>query len=220
MPRELRKRSSRPNYAALFEDEADEEHETGAPVQDDDVASGSDFAPEKDAPAAADNDGPALSAVDEDELMEDASEPEEAPAQKKASSSKTQQKKLKHSVTLVPSISLSRQGTLPSAHHRHRAVSLYERQGQVERLAKKPRLFDADEIILTNAWGKDGVILNRVAKSWGFNAGSGPLWELLEDRGWYKESAGSSQDPNERQRRPRVYHDLDAYSQWEVLSPP
>ena len=52
MPRELRKRTSRPNYAALAEGEEDPEAGPSTipqPEEEEEDASGSDFAPENDA---------------------------------------------------------------------------------------------------------------------------------------------------------------------------
>lgn len=211
---------SRPNYAALLQDDEDEVDTASAALPDHGAESGSDFAPEKHATADAENnDESSLSAADEDELMEeDPSEPEDVIVTTKASTSRGNQKRPKNSVTSIPSISLTRQSTLPSVHHRHRAMPLYYKTGQVERLAKRPRLFKPDELALTNACGANRVVFSRVGKSWSLNAGPGPLWELAEDRGWYKECAENAEDNDERQRRPRVHTDVRIHPRWEIFS--
>jgi len=53
-------------------------------------------------------------------------------------------------------------------------------------------------------------------KSWAYNVGPGPLWELIEDRGWFKEAAPTGE--TEAHRRPRVYRDVRVREGWEVLS--
>ena len=61
--------------------------------------------------------------------------------------------------------------------------------------------------MLTNACGSSTLVSDRVNKSWGYNVGRGPLWELLEDRGWYKEAFDSPR-VTELDMRPRVYQTI------------
>jgi hypothetical protein len=41
---------------------------------------------------------------------------------------------------------------------------------------------------MTNNFTQNSQVTDRVNKSCGFNVGWGPLWEMVEDRGWYKEA--------------------------------
>ena len=107
----------------------------------------------------------------------------------------------------------------PSVHHRHRAVPLYSREGRTERLTMRPSLFEPPSLILTTSFTERPKVSERVNKAWGFNVGHGPLWDLAEDRGWYKEAitAGNNAD-TEAKRRPRVYPDIRIQEGWEVMS--
>lgn len=106
----------------------------------------------------------------------------------------------------------------PSVHHRHRAVPLYRRDGRVERLKQPPELFKAPNITLTNGVNHDKV-MERVNKAWGYNAGPGPLWELAEDRGWFKEAKilGNGGD-SEAERRPIVHRGVEVKNGWSILT--
>ncbi len=126
----------------------------------------------------------------------------------------------RRSVALLPgglAHSSSRQmNALPSLHHRHRSMGICGKQGKIERLRKAPVPFEEGATVQTNAWACNSTISDRVNKSWGYNVGPGPLWELLEDRTWFKEAAGSSRT-TERELRPRV-HERIATGQLQVLS--
>jgi len=115
----------------------------------------------------------------------------------------------------------------PSVNHRHRAVQIYTRKGRVERLQKRPRLFKgpaADEIAYTNPFSSSEKMRTRVGKAWGFNAGPGPIWEIVEDNAWYKEGWGVEEDgidkdaDREGSRRPVVYPNLGVLDGWRVIS--
>lgn len=103
----------------------------------------------------------------------------------------------------------------PSLHHRHRAVPIFIRTGSVERLTARPSLFEEPKTVLTNCFTSSIKISDRVSKAWGHNIGAGPLWELVEDRGWFKESGDDLSW--ERNRRPLVYEDLAICSSWKTL---
>ena len=106
----------------------------------------------------------------------------------------------------------------PSAHHRHRAIPVLFREEMVERLDEPPLLFKEPRIVPTNSMTADHSLTNRVSKSWGFNVGAGPVWQIMEDRSCYKESIGSSTgSEKESSRRPRVYQDVAVRPGWEVL---
>jgi transcription factor C subunit 6 len=107
----------------------------------------------------------------------------------------------------------------PSAHHRHRAIPVFFREEMVERLDEPPLLFKEPRIVPTNSMTADHSLTNRVSKSWGFNVGAGPVWQIMEDRSCYKESIGSSTgSEKESSRRPRVYQNVSVRPGWEVLS--
>ena len=107
----------------------------------------------------------------------------------------------------------------PSAHHRHRAIPACFRKEMVERLEEPPSLFKKPHIVPTNSMTSDHSLVDRVSKSWGFNVGAGPVWQIMEDRSCYKESIGSG-DGSEKEsfRRPRVYQNVSVRPGWEVLS--
>ncbi len=43
--------------------------------------------------------------------------------------------------------------------------------------------------------------------------GSGPVWQLIEDRSWFKEYS----EHEELETRPCVYDDLQTNTEWEAL---
>jgi transcription factor C subunit 6 len=107
----------------------------------------------------------------------------------------------------------------PSVHHRHRAVPLFSRIGRVERLVAPPTLFGISKVIPTNSFTQNPKVTDRLNKAWGYNVGSGPLWELVEDRGWYKEAVETvNAEESEANRRPRVYNGLRVRNGWQILN--
>jgi len=53
----------------------------------------------------------------------------------------------------------------------------------------------------------------------GFNVGYGPLWDLAEDRGWYKEAiTRRSNTDTEAKDRPQVYPDIGIQTGGEVMN--
>ncbi|KAH6903104.1 hypothetical protein BKA70DRAFT_1228242 [Coprinopsis sp. MPI-PUGE-AT-0042] len=63
-----------------------------------------------------------------------------------------------------------------------------------------------------------GQISDRVSRAWGYNVGPGPLWQLAEDRRWFKESPLSGDGfEEEAKRRPRVYLGLPVMAGWGIL---
>ncbi|KAH9950220.1 hypothetical protein B0H21DRAFT_561975 [Amylocystis lapponica] len=235
MARQLRSRASRPNYAALF-DYDDEGPEAGPssqqlPVDDDDDGSGSDFAPDNAAEDQVDEDVEDMDAVaEEDEDQQDGSHdlaiserddsvldfPNAAGRRPRTSANG----KRKNTVSLAPGLShsASRQMyALPSVHHRHRAGPIYRKAGTTERLAKLPAHFEPETVVSTSSWSVDTSMTDRINKAHGYNVGPGPLWELLEDRGWYKEANQGDGGEKERNRRPRVHRAVPVGS-YEILS--
>ncbi|KAJ7695972.1 hypothetical protein B0H17DRAFT_1198295 [Mycena rosella] len=107
----------------------------------------------------------------------------------------------------------------PSVHHRHRAVPLYSHQGRVERLAAKPVLFGPSVTASTKNFTHSLAVTNRVNKGWGFNVGAGPLWDMAEDRGWYKEAVPTDGAvASEAFRRPVTHHGLRVKPGWQLFS--
>jgi transcription factor C subunit 6 len=115
----------------------------------------------------------------------------------------------------------------PSVNHRHRATPLFCPPGRVERLTAPPPVygFGTPSTTPTNNFTATQAVTDRVSKAFNYNVGSGPVWELLEDRAWFKESApsGSSRDTSaeecdtETKRRPRVHQDVRVRPGWRIL---
>jgi transcription factor C subunit 6 len=106
----------------------------------------------------------------------------------------------------------------PSVHHRHRAVPIFFRTGRVERLLSPPKLFKSPELTSTNNFTYNTLVQERLNKAWGYSISSGPLWELVEDRGWYKEAIEDGVEvEKEANRRPRVYMDVQVKKGWVTL---
>ncbi|THH29848.1 hypothetical protein EUX98_g4355 [Antrodiella citrinella] len=230
MPRELRKRTSRPNYSILadLEDELDAGPSTSAlQVRAEKDASGSesDFAPnDEDIDAQAEEEEE--EGDDEEEILYDLEDADASVGRSSADedpeptiSKNTIRKAAKKSSGKQDSTSKTNANALPSVHHRHRAVPIFRWNGKVERLKERPQLFKEPVIVPTNSWSYNDQAANRIGKSHGLNAGSGPLWELMEDRGWYKESFEWAEDENEAYRRPSVHEDVKVPEDWQILSP-
>lgn len=103
----------------------------------------------------------------------------------------------------------------PSVAHRHRAIPLIDPSGWGERMmsAPKPYGFGNVPTTLTDAFHRDRALRTRSARMWGYNVGAGPLWELTEDRAWFKEG---KMDAKEGERRPLVYGDISLPSEWAI----
>ncbi|KAI6161423.1 hypothetical protein EDD17DRAFT_1587403 [Pisolithus thermaeus] len=257
MPRELRSRKPRTNYAALAGCQVDEGKDHGGPSSSKaqpqiSEENDSEYAPE-DVPTQKGNGDDGESSLtdlmDIDEEEEVVAKPrktrktrdshaELGPPTSRTSSpgpskGKSKQKAHRQSLktrgvvtptsTPAPSLPTSRPGKMyalpnPSAHHRHRAIPIYHREDQVERLDGPPVLFTEPKITFTNSMTVDQPLTERISKAWGYNVGPGPVWELLEDRSCFKESVRLNSDPREEaSRRPRVYRGLSVRPGWMVL---
>jgi transcription factor C subunit 6 len=107
----------------------------------------------------------------------------------------------------------------PSVHHRHRAVALFTHAKRVERLDDPPSLFGPAKTTFTNNFTYNTTVTDRVNKAWGYNVGSGPLWELLEDRSRYKEAVSEEGDvEQEIYRRPLVHENVTVRAGWSILN--
>ncbi|KZT09673.1 uncharacterized protein LAESUDRAFT_810652 [Laetiporus sulphureus 93-53] len=235
MARQLRSRASRPNYAALFQHDDSENNDNGpsnAPATVfEDVDGGSDFALDEvaDAQTAKDDDDLIADSEGEGKAASERGRPSEnelegsigvlsAPAKRRKSSGNAS----KTATSQIPGLaySSSRQTyTLPNVHHRHRPVPVFDRSAPVERLLKRPEPFTAPSLAATNSWSTGSQAVDRIGKSWGLNVGPGPLWDVMEDRSFFKESlqAGGEESEAEKCRRPRVYHKV-VMQDWDVLS--
>lgn len=107
-----------------------------------------------------------------------------------------------------------------SVHHRHKAIPIFHRHGRVERLVRPPILFGENETVPTNSYTSSRVTTGKLNRAWGYNVGSGPLWDLCEDRGWFKEEREANEDGGEwwdGNRRPRVCEELHMPEGWAIL---
>ncbi|KAI0080527.1 hypothetical protein K474DRAFT_202496 [Panus rudis PR-1116 ss-1] len=222
MVRQLRRRTSRPNYAVLHNFGTEEDADGAGPSththpDEDPIESGSDFAPEKE------GDDPAVEADDDEIPLEDIHDAENGPdelEQVESISKVSSKPKPKQTKRMSKKAKSEAEGnaplSTPNMHHRHRPLPLYFRSEKVERLTEPPRLFYPPAITLTNAWGTSMDINSRLGRAWGCNVGPGPLWELIEDRAWYKESFGNEQG-DEASRRPKVHQNI-SLSQFEIIT--
>lgn len=241
MGRQLRPRK-KTNYATLTRYGSEDENDQNvsgpsspvvATIEND---SESDFSPKKDVCAHENNeeteedeaDVQELDDMVEDELEEDTPKsksksvkPAKLSAKAKGKAKAKAKPKTESIAPVGPPTAKRQTYTLPtpSVHHRHRAVPLHSRVGRVERLLSCPSIFGSPSTTLTNGLTENTKISDRVNKSWGYNIGPGPLWDLAEDRAWFKEAitTGSNVDI-EANRRPRVYPEIKLIGGLEILS--
>lgn len=235
MSRALRPRKARPSYAAMFtfEDENGAGPSNTAQPFDDEQDSGSEFAAEEGVEGAENGDD--LDEADEEEVedyMSGLQPTKERPIRPLPTKSAAKAKAKKPppdpqrmgSVQVAPSLPRGYSNKIyalpsPSMHHRHRAVPLFSYSGRVERLKNPPKLFAQPQITVTNNFTFSRKVQDRVGKAWGYNVGSGPLWELLEDRGWYKEGTnGEDNVERDATRRPIVHANVRVMAGWQILN--
>lgn len=228
MSRQLRPRKSRPSYAALAGSDGDNDNAIAGPSNqtfDESGDSGSDFALEKGKDDGIGDDEDAMvEDIAGDDFVPEASVSSK-PSKRAVNKGKRKAKKATTSTILTPAASLPRTSRrqmhmlpTPSVHHRHRATPLFSRAGFVERLISPPSLFGPAKVTLTNAFTHSPQVTDRVNKAWGYNVGPGPLWQLVEDRRWFKEAITTGKDVDcEHNRRPRVYSDIPAKNGWKVI---
>ncbi|KAF8495375.1 hypothetical protein JB92DRAFT_2993071 [Gautieria morchelliformis] len=228
MPVQLRARSTRPSYRAVLELPDDE---GGPPLPEYDDSSESDFelAQPKDGQGRADDEDAVHDTEDDNpSIRDDESDVDPAPKSKgkgkgkrraAATARTTAMPSLHRSAptTLAPGLSRpnARQNyalPLPNINHRHRGIPVYLPVLQTRRLVDKPSMFSNSETVLTRSIA-DPVIRDRVNKANSHNVGRGPVWELMEDLSWFKES------PSGDHTKPVVYDTLRVDNGWELLSP-
>lgn len=239
MPRTLRPRTSQPNYAKLlsFDDDDGDDAEPSRKVVEEDVDSGSEFATdaarESSPDAALDANGANDVDDEEDDVPAQAVKTPKRLSPKKPTTLTSKQKGgATRNVTAIwqtksagatpallrPAVRQNYVLPTPGAHHRHRLVPIYSRTEQVERLLAPPKPFEPNHVIPTNSFSVSKTITDRVSKSWGYCVGSGPIWELLEDRAWYKETVRNTDTPErESLRRPVVYGTLRSSRNVQLL---
>jgi hypothetical protein len=105
---------------------------------------------------------------------------------------------------------------------------------RVERLQRAPRLFAPNETTPTNAYASTAapLLTRRIGRAWGASVGAGPVWELVEDLGWFREGGAEAQARamrgqmlgqgqvvvcDESVRRPRVHADVVLPQGWTVF---
>ena len=223
MPRELRQRRNRPNYAILSGYRSDDI------IEDDGDITSDDFVPPVEAEQEADDDVP-------DEMEDDDAEIAQVAAGLPTAAAAASKKLLKVKKTKAnaldsvnaPSlgVSLSRPSKprnpyalpIPPQDHRYRASPLYCTSTRVERLSSSPSPCAPAEITFTNNWTSDPVITDRYNKASIYNVGIGPTWEMIEDRSWWKESLiGRADEGTEACRRPKVYEGVTVNPDLVVL---
>ncbi|KAG5644404.1 hypothetical protein DXG03_008571 [Asterophora parasitica] len=198
MSRTLRPRKSKPSYTALAGIELDDEN--GQPIAGpskravvlDEDESGSDFAPE--------NEPDAQEAEVEDEEDEDGKpdvEEDDGP-------------------NLEQSRSISRRSTSVLGVKPRAAVKGESLAASGIKTPVNQKLRGVEAQLGARVETPD--VTDRVNKSWGYNVGAGPLWEMVEDRGWYKEAVEDVPDMDrDANRRPKVYKNIRVKEGWEVL---
>ena len=213
MPRELRQRTKKPDYTTLSGNNSDE-------IADgDDGASSDDFVPTAPVERDSDGDDGLANVMDEDGDgdVQISSGPPVASSSKQKVTKKSKKSMDNSGEGPSPSDPLSRLGktrgqnalSVPPQDHRYRAAPLYRTTTRVERLTGLPSPCRPAETVFTNNWTSDPVITARYNKASIYNVGAGPLWEMIEDRSWWKESlTGIPDEGSEAFRRPRVYQDV------------
>lgn len=99
--------------------------------------------------------------------------------------------------------------TLLSKEHRHRPTCLWYPETEVYRLVEQPQPCHSPALLPTVS-SRHPQVAHRVNRAWMYSISSGPRWELIEDRAFYKEEY-THYDPatrTGRQLRPPVYQDV------------
>src|ERR1700761_1101851 len=220
MPRELRPRKTRQRYTELSLAEGEDEQEPGPSqlrpmvpedrvdnVDDGDI--GSDFAPPGPEEIALSEEGDndtqdarraSGSGSSEGDLGTQRSGKKKKRVAAGPSKTKSKAKGKSKVPTLVPAAAARQNHTLPNpnVHHRHRPVPLFRPPKlRVERLLRAPRLFAPNELVPTHAYASSLALTRRVGKAWGASVGAGAVWPIVEDFGWFRESADTGEEGEE-----------------------
>ena len=222
MTRGLRPRKPRPSYASLIE--SDDE-----PIPDNDGDSASDnFQPgdnqEENEDMEIDAPDEEISEVEVIQPTEEESRPNETKKVKKASANKSSPITTKRARVSTraskPTVRTSNTGTAQSMDSRQRADPIYYRSARVERLTQPPSPFKPSVTTSTNNWNSSKLCADRYSKACGYIIGGGPVWQLMEDRSWWKESLPVEEGKMETDatRRPRVYESVKVGSDVRIIS--
>ncbi|KAF9532755.1 hypothetical protein CPB83DRAFT_806345 [Crepidotus variabilis] len=218
MARQLRPRTKRPSYATLagFEFESSD-NEMSSPVRVEVIDDNeSDFTTSADGGMSEDD-----VQVDELDAEEDAEEEveeeRETSIDKEATPPPTRKRRSAKKVANTEPVP-TRKFTTPNIKSKHRATPLFSPRDSAERLLRPTGLFTSPEVATTNSSTHSQKVYDRVSKALGSNVGPGPLWELVEDRSWFKEAHQMEIDArDEAVLRPRVYEDILVRNNWAVL---
>ncbi|KDQ10972.1 hypothetical protein BOTBODRAFT_115064 [Botryobasidium botryosum FD-172 SS1] len=109
-----------------------------------------------------------------------------------------------------------------------RRIQLYIRPGPGLRLTHRPLPFERERVARTTGVGEYAAVEGRLGRAWVSSIASGPVWELIEDRGWWKEVQGSlgmdglekigGEELAKLWARPIVYGDVEFPQGWTILS--
>ncbi|KAF8516951.1 hypothetical protein BU17DRAFT_92339 [Hysterangium stoloniferum] len=230
MPLQLRERKGPPSYKTAFELPEDGEDNMAQIIAEDDAASSeSAFEVADDEDEKYNLDEEDLDAERQETFTQNDDENATA-TQVEDNSTATKQpkgtkKNLKASVLgetrpstimLAPGLSrpVARQNyALPllSHNHRHRGGPIYFSSPRTLRLVSEPNIFGPNETVWTRSCAEP-VVRQRFSKTVGSNMGEGPIWELLEDRSWFKECTPE-------QSRPITYTGLRVDDDATIISP-
>jgi transcription factor C subunit 6 len=112
-----------------------------------------------------------------------------------------------------PGISIA--SSAPSKDHRHRPNGLWAPSSDVYRLSSPPIPFSRSEVVRTNS-ADHPAVMQRIKKAWANSCGTGPVWELLEDRAFFKEEWMDYDLSSRKGRKPRPV----VFPTVRVLRPP
>jgi transcription factor C subunit 6 len=102
-----------------------------------------------------------------------------------------------------------------SGGHYKRPPPLYLRPAPIRRLIEEPKPLGTPRTVPSNSGHGQPLVQSRIAKSWARCIGLGPIWQLIEDRSWFKERAEFDE---ELETRPCVYEDLELLREQVLLS--
>ena len=217
MPRQLRSRRSRPNYASPHTGEEVEAYVPDPEEQE----SGSEFAANDSdrngGPDASDDDAEPDAEGSEDGRGGEVGSSSRATPQVKKAKSKSQGPSTRSRKSVPVGLSKPTKA-VPPTHNRHRPPPLFRRDAQVERLLYPPTLFQPPTTVPTNSFTSSVRTMKRLERSWGRNIGPGPVHELLEDRAWFKEAAPDASVTSEAGRRPVVHDTVKLDGKYQTIS--
>lgn len=103
---------------------------------------------------------------------------------------------------------------VPSHDHRYRPTIAFLTPQLTKRLTQPPQPVFAPILVSTENGSNNPAVLDRATRAWAKSYGSGPTWELIEDRCWYKESF---QKAGRCSPRPLVHTALENKVHWADL---